>query len=96
MSLRRPALKSPGGPPLSEKRDLYIELVSKGLSNSAACRVVGVNRRTGTRWRRGQTVSGLALSRHRLLSRPRFDEGLANVAGIRRTYGSAKGRAVRT
>ncbi len=53
---RRRALKSPGGPPLSEKRDLYVQLMAKGVSNSAACRVVGVNRRTGTRWRRGRTI----------------------------------------
>jgi transposase, IS30 family len=56
MSLRRQVPKSPGGPPLSEQRSLYIELVSKGMSNSAACRAVGVNRRTGTRWRRGRTI----------------------------------------
>ena len=56
MSLRRRALKPPGGPPVSEKRDLYIQLMSKGASNSAACRVVGINRRTGTRWRRGRTI----------------------------------------
>jgi transposase, IS30 family len=56
MSIRRRVSKSPGGPPLEDKRALYIELMSKGVSNSAACRVVGVNRRTGTRWRRGRTV----------------------------------------
>jgi IS30 family transposase len=56
MPLRRQLAKSPGGPPLSEKRNLYIELMAKGLSNSAACRVVGVNRKTGTRWRRGRTI----------------------------------------
>lgn len=56
MSIRRRVPKSPGVPPLEDKRALYIELMSKGLSNSAACRVVGVNRRTGTRWRRGRTV----------------------------------------
>jgi transposase, IS30 family len=56
MSLRRRALKSPGGPPLSETRDLYIQLMSKGVSNSAACRLVGVHRRTGTRWKRGRTI----------------------------------------
>ena len=56
MSLRRRALKPPGGPPVSDKRDLYIQLMSKGVSNSSACRVVGINRRTGTRWRRGRTI----------------------------------------
>ena len=49
MPARRQPLKSPGSPPLADKRDLYIDLMSKGVSNTAACRVVGVNRRTGTR-----------------------------------------------
>jgi transposase, IS30 family len=73
MSRRRQALKSPGGPPLSEKRDLYIELMSKGMSNSAACRVVGVNRRTGTRWRRGRTIinrAGLARTYAPVIDQP--------------------------
>jgi Helix-turn-helix domain len=56
MPFRRRQLKTPGGPRLDAKRDLYIELMSKGLSNSAACRTVGVNRRSGTRWRRGRTI----------------------------------------
>ena len=60
MPARRQPLKSPGSPPLAEKRDLYIDLMSKGVSNTAACRVVGVNRRTGTRWRRGRTVTNRA------------------------------------
>lgn len=34
--------------------------MSKGMSNTVACRVVGVNRRTGTRWRRGRTVTNRA------------------------------------
>jgi IS30 family transposase len=56
MALRRKPPKAPGGPPLSDKRVLYIDLMSKGVSNSAASRIVGVNRRTGTRWRRGRTI----------------------------------------
>ena len=60
MHPRRRPLKSPGGPPLSEQRRLCIELMSKNVSNTAACRIVGVNRRTGTRWRRGRTVTNRA------------------------------------
>lgn len=30
--------------------------MNQGSSNTAACRIVGVNRRTGTRWRYGRTV----------------------------------------
>lgn len=39
-----------------EKREHYLSLVSQGMNNSAACRIVGVNRRTGTRWRYGRTI----------------------------------------
>ena len=56
MPIRRSSLKSPGGPPLSDQRALYIELMANGMSNSAACKLVGINRRTGTRWRCGRTV----------------------------------------
>jgi len=55
MPKRHRSPKSRGGPPLAAKRDLYIELIAKGASNSAASRAAGVNRRTGTRWRRGRT-----------------------------------------
>src|SRR5919202_401642 len=60
MHPRRQPPKSAGGPPLAEQRRLYVELMAKGVSNTAACRVVGVNRRTGTRWRRGRTVTNRA------------------------------------
>ena len=30
--------------------------MAQGMSNSAACREVGINRRTGTRWRYGRKV----------------------------------------
>jgi IS30 family transposase len=55
----------PGSPPLSEKRDLYLKLMAQGMSNVAACRTVGVNCRTGKRWRyrrRVVTVHGKELS----------------------------------
>ena len=52
---RRPH-KHPGVSPQQEKRDLYIRLMSQGMSNNAACRAVGINSRTGKRWRHGRTV----------------------------------------
>jgi len=36
------------------KRELYIALMAKGTNNSVACRLVGVNRKTGTRWSNGR------------------------------------------
>lgn len=46
----------PGVPPQSAKRALYMRLMAEGMSSLAACRVVGINRRTGKRWRHGRTV----------------------------------------
>lgn len=46
----------PGGEPLVEQRELFVSLIAAGVSNSAACRQVGVNRKTGTRWRYGRSI----------------------------------------
>ena len=46
----------PGSLPLTDKRELYLRLMSQGMSNSQACRDVGIHRRTGMRWRHGRTV----------------------------------------
>ena len=46
----------PGPEPLSAERDLYRQLMAQGMGNSQACRLFGINRRTGTRWRYGRTV----------------------------------------
>ena len=48
--------KKPGPAPLAEKREQYLRLMAQGMSNSAACRELGINRRTGTRWRYGRKV----------------------------------------
>ncbi len=41
---------------LAGKREQFVGLIQQGISNSEACRIVGVNRRTGTRWLYGRTV----------------------------------------
>ena len=46
----------PGVEPLIDQRELFISLIAAGVSNSAACRQVGVNRKTGTRWRYGRSI----------------------------------------
>lgn len=46
--------KKRGPEPLADKRDHYLRLMAQGMSNSAACREAGVNRRTGNRWRYGR------------------------------------------
>jgi len=45
--------KARGPAPLFEQRAEFTLLMSLGVSNAEACRRVGVNRRTGTRWRCG-------------------------------------------
>ena len=47
----------PGVGPQTEKREHWARLIARGFSNSEACRVVGVNVRTGKRWRHGRTVT---------------------------------------
>lgn len=47
---------APGPDPQLDKRARYVRLIALGLNNSEACRLVGINRRTGTRWRFGRTV----------------------------------------
>ena len=41
---------------MHEQRELFVSLIAAGVSNSAACRQVGVNRKTGTRWRYGRSI----------------------------------------
>jgi IS30 family transposase len=47
-----------GPAPLTDKREQFARLVEQGVSNSEACRQVGINRRTGTRWRFGRQITG--------------------------------------
>jgi IS30 family transposase len=47
----------PGVAPQTAKREWFARLIARGSSNAEACRVVGVNPRTGKRWRLGRTVT---------------------------------------
>jgi transposase, IS30 family len=49
--------RGPGVLPQAEKRDQFARLIAQGFNNSEACRIVGVNRRTGKRWRHGRTIT---------------------------------------
>ena len=57
MSPHHQPWRSRGAPPLTSQRDRYIRLMAQGMSNSAACRIVGVNRKTGSRWRYGRSIT---------------------------------------
>lgn len=48
----------PGVAPQTAKREWFARLIARGVSNAEACRVVGVNQRTGKRWRLGRTITG--------------------------------------
>jgi len=50
----------PGVAPLTAQREEYARLIAQGVSNSEACRRVGVNRKTGNRWRYGRVVPARA------------------------------------
>ena len=47
----------PGVAPQTEKREQFAALIARGVTYSEACRIVGINRRTGKRWRHGRTVT---------------------------------------
>ena len=49
--------RGPGVLPQVEKREQYARLIGQGFSSLEACRVVGINPRTGKRWRHGRTIT---------------------------------------
>ena len=44
----------------AEKQQRYVQLIAQGVNNSEACRLVGVDRKTGNRWRYGRRVRNSA------------------------------------
>jgi IS30 family transposase len=48
----------PGVAPQTAKRERYAALIAKGVGNAEACRIVGINPRTGKRWRHGRKRAG--------------------------------------
>jgi len=52
--------RTPAGGVQAEKQQRFLQLIAGGISNAEACRLVGVNRRTGTRWRYGRLVRNSA------------------------------------
>ena len=49
--------RGPGALPQAEKREQFARLIAQGFNNSEACRIAGINRRTGKRWRHGRTIT---------------------------------------
>jgi transposase, IS30 family len=52
--------RTPEGGVQAEKQRRYVQLIAQGVSNSEACRLVGINRKTGNRWRYGRKVRNSA------------------------------------
>jgi IS30 family transposase len=52
--------RTPAGGAQAEKQQRYVQLIAQGVNNSEACRLVGINRKTGNRWRYGRTVRNAA------------------------------------
>ena len=53
MSARRTTQSKTGAQGMTALRVRYVQLVRQGLSNGEICRILGVGRRTGTKWRYG-------------------------------------------
>ena len=47
----------PGRAPQTAKREQFSALIARGVSSAEACRIVGINRRTGKRWRHGRSIT---------------------------------------
>ena len=52
--------RTPAGGVQAEKQQRYAQLIAQGINNSEACRLVGVDRKTGNRWRYGRKVRNSA------------------------------------
>ncbi|WP_371099064.1 IS30 family transposase [Streptomyces sanglieri] len=51
--------RTPQGPrKLTREREAYSRLVQQGYSNKEACRIVGIDERTGQKWRNGRKPTG--------------------------------------
>ncbi len=68
--------KTHAGRASREKQDRFVRLIAQGGSNSEACRQVGINRWTGTRWRFGRRIH-IPASLRAELSQPASQPALA-------------------
>jgi IS30 family transposase len=52
--------RTPRGGVQAEEQQQYVRLIAQGVNNSEACRLVGIDRKTGNRWRYGRSVRNSA------------------------------------
>jgi IS30 family transposase len=87
--------RRPGPAPQTGKREQFARLIARGVPNAEACRIVGINRRTGTRWRYGREIissSGVRLhypsvinaAEREISSRYLSEEERVRIADLRR------------
>ncbi|MGW6145771.1 hypothetical protein ACWFR4_48560, partial [Streptomyces sp. NPDC055140] len=55
--------KPQGRKRLTAERAAYFQLMREGYNNTEACRIVGINRRTGKVWRNGRNANKGRLQR---------------------------------
>nr|WP_225220134.1 IS30 family transposase [Oerskovia merdavium] len=75
----RPLRAPQGRRKLEREREAYFLLMAQGMSNNEACRIVGINRRTGKRWRNGSPAG-------------RRPAGLPQSVGVARAFSQSSGR----
>ena len=52
--------RTPKGGVQAEKQQQYVRLIAQGVNSAEACRIVGINRKTGNRWRYGRSIRNSA------------------------------------
>ncbi len=57
MAVTKRARRARGAPPKNAARADYDQLMKQRMGNSEACRIVGISRSSGTRWRHGHTAT---------------------------------------
>src|SRR5437660_12811166 len=93
--------RGPGALPQVEKREQFARLIAQGFGNSEACRIVGVNRRTGKRWRHGRTITGsggrrlhyppvITMEQREISARFLSEDERVRIADLRRAGGGGR------
>jgi transposase, IS30 family len=102
--------RGPGALPQVEKREQYARLMGQGFSSLEACRIVGINPRTGKRWRHGRTITARdgrklhyapvitrgAVVRREISDRYLSEEERVQIAGLRAAGAGVRAIAERT
>ena len=77
--MKSPSHGRPGRPPMTEKREIYVRLMDQGMTNTAACRELGIDRKTGHWWKNGGVIARNGIERVVLpilgVAAPRVESG---------------------